>query len=110
MQITDKLTFRRGTTPTLTITLDEPELLQNSTLYLSIKQQRHMLVKSGTALTVDRTAGTIQVQLSQAETLQYREGSAQIQIRGVTAAGNAWATDIASIEVQPVLQNGVIAP
>ena len=97
----------RGTTPTITLTVTDVPL-SGASLYLAFRQGRHLLIKSGEDLTVDTGNNTIEVTLSQEETLQFAPGSCEVQIRGVYATGTSFATEIIQDTVYDVLQNGVI--
>lgn len=97
----------RGTTPTITLTVTDVPL-SGASLYLAFRQGRHLLLKSGEDLTVDTTNNTIEVTLTQEETLQFAPGGCEIQIRGVYATGTSFATEIINDTVYDVLQNGVI--
>lgn len=97
----------RGTTPTITLTVTDVPLT-GASLYLAFRQGRHLLLKSGDDLTVDTGESTVEVTLTQAETLQFAPGSCEIQIRGVYATGTSFATEIITDTVYDVIQNGVI--
>jgi len=103
--------MRRGTTPTITATVDAD--LTGMTLYLAFKQAGSApLVKTDADLTVtvEDGATTIETSLTQAETLALCEGvDVKVQLRAVTVGGAvALATDIASIPVERILQDGVL--
>lgn len=98
----------RGTTPTITLTVTDVPL-SGATIYLAFRQGRHLLIKTADDLTVDTDAGTVEVTLTQAETLQFAPGSCDIQIRGIYATGVSFATEIITDQIYDVIQNGVIA-
>lgn len=97
----------RGTTPTITLTVTDVPL-SGATIYLAFRQGRHLLIKSGSDLTVDTAEGTVAVTLTQAETLQFAPGTCEIQIRGIYATGVSFATEIITDQVYDVIQNGII--
>ena len=97
----------RGTTPTITLTVTDVPLT-GATLYLTFRQGRHLLIKTGADLTVDTGHNTVEVTLTQSETLQFAPGSCEIQIRGVYATGTAFATEVIIDNVYDILQNGII--
>ena len=103
--------MRRGTTPTITATVDAD--LTGLELYLAFRQgASRPLVKSGSDLQVDVADGktTIEVKLTQEDTLSLSDTSAvDVQLRAVKDGGAiALATTIASIEVDRILQEGVL--
>lgn len=98
----------RGTTPTITLTVTDVPLA-GATIYLAFRQGRHLLIKTDNDLTIDTGAGTVEVTLTQAETLQFAPGSCAIQIRGIYATGVSFATEIITDQIYDVIQNGVIA-
>lgn len=98
----------RGTTPTITLTVTDVPL-SGATIYLAFRQGRHLLIKTADDLTVDTNAGTVEVTLTQAETLQFAPGLCDIQIRGIYATGVSFATEIITDQIYDVIQNGVIA-
>lgn len=106
--------MRRGTTPTLTVTPtvkrgEEVEVLDLSgyeRVILTFK------TKCGKELDVekDRLAfdeGVIAVTLTQEETFDFN-GAAEMQIRAVTDAGVAIASDIATVDFKRILLEEVI--
>ena len=103
--------MRRGTTPTITVTVDAD--LTGMSLYLAFKQPgTPPLVKADTDLdvTVEGQETTISATLTQEETLAMREGvDVKVQLRGVDNSGAvAVASSIGSIPVSAILQDGVL--
>lgn len=108
-KITEVTSFSRGTTPRVTLNVAPSEVLNGAVLHLCIKQGKQaVIVKETKDLTIDLGTGTVAVTLSQTETLRFAEGTAECQIRGVTASGAAWATDIEPVQILRILENGVI--
>ena len=68
------------------------------------------ITKTGDALIVgvDETGSTISFSLTQEETLGLAVGSASVQVRFIDIDGVAQATEIATLNVDKVLLNGVI--
>ena len=97
--------MRRGTTPTYTIYIDDIAELEQQDIYVTIKQDNTAIVKHGADLTVD--ANSVQFALSQEETLSLHHGYADVQMRGIKN-GFAWATDMAVLPIEPILQDAVI--
>ena len=102
--------MRRGTTPTLVFTV-EP-VLDLSTLaeaWLTIYQAGEVATKTLPELT--QTENGFQVTLTQEETLRLRAGAGcRIQLRALTGAGQAMASNILSLPVGGILKCGVIGP
>ena len=101
--------MRRGTTPTITATVDAD--LTGMALYLAFKQAGSApLVKTDADLAVTVEDGTtvIETSLTQAETLALREGvDVRVQLRAVTNSGQtAVASNIGTIPVAAILQDG----
>ena len=104
--------MRRGTTPTITATVDAD--LTGLALYLAFSQAgcSPLFVKTGDELvvTVDGDQSTIECALTQEDTLKLNAGGmVEVQLRAVASGGAvALATDIASIPVERILQDGVL--
>lgn len=100
--------MRRGTTPTLTLTVNDMDLTAIRSLYVTITQFSNIITKTSDDDSLKVEEHTVSVWLSQEETLSFKTGYAEIQIRGVAENGEAFATDIAKIPVKTVLLEGVI--
>lgn len=102
--------MRRGTTPTLVFTV-EP-VLDLSTLaeaWLTIRQAEVEITHSLPDLVP--TEGGFSVTLTQAETLGLSaSASCRVQLRALTGAGQAMASNILSLPVGGILKCGVIGP
>lgn len=102
--------MRRGTTPTITATVNAD--LSSMTLYLAFKQANaDLMVKSGDDLsvTIDGEQTVITCELTQTETLALQHGDVKIQLRAVADGGDtAIATNIVSVPVETILQDGVL--
>lgn len=96
--------MKRGTTPTLTLTVDTD--LDGWTVYVTVKSGCTSITVDDAPITVEDGVSTILVTLSQEETLALRD-SAEIQLRAIKD-GTAIATDIAKVDVGRILQDGVI--
>lgn len=71
----------RGTTPTITITIRNPgelNLTQAEAVYVTVRQGKHSVTKTGDALVVETAA--VSFWLTQEESLDFREGRAEAQI------------------------------
>lgn len=102
--------MRRGTTPTLQLTLTGVEEISADTLYVTLKQSQREITKTNSDLTIEvlESESVINLYLSQRETLSLRKGPCEIQVRGINILGDAWASDIATIEIKEILKDGVI--
>lgn len=105
--------MRRGTTPTLRVTVDAD--LTGMSLYLALKAGgRALVVKRNADMDIevdgegDDAATVITVKLSQSDTLGMKSGDkCEVQLRAVTDGGEtALATNIGSLPVQRILQDG----
>jgi hypothetical protein len=101
--------MRRGTTPTIVITVTGEDF-DGSTLYVTIEQGALELTKTGSDVTVTptETGSTVSLYLTQEETLMFGKGKASIQIRWINGSGVAQASPIRTIDVSPILLEGVI--
>lgn len=108
------MAIRRGTTPTLTITAEGIDLI-GKTVYVTIDQAGHgQLTKlfpnnDGSIWLESEGSNTlIHVYLSQHDTMAFKPGKAQIQIRWIEEDGTAHASDICTIMLTKTLLEGVI--
>lgn len=97
----------QGTTPTLVLDLDGVHDLEEATCYVTFKQGLNKkLTKSGSDLVVD--GNEIAVFLTQEETLAMVPGGCYVQVRWIYSDGTSNTTDIARIQVNPVLLKEII--
>lgn len=99
--------MRRGTTPTITCTLDtDIDLAECERIRVIIRQGGHVrLVKDTSDLTIQDK--TISVKLSQKETFSFYPGDADIQVR-IKASDAVYATGIKSIQIDKSLDEEVL--
>lgn len=99
----------RGTTPTIIIRVTGEDF-DGATMYVTLEQGNVELTKTGedVLVTATETGSTVSIFLSQEETLAFSKGNARIQIRWIDSSGIAQASPIRSIEVDPILLEGVI--
>lgn len=102
--------MRRGTTPTLAIHVDQD--LSGCEVYVTLAQRGKQITKreSDFDMKVSGGATTINLTLSQAETLSFtaeRGSAVEVQVRYVKD-GRACATDIVSVPVTRILKEGSI--
>ena len=100
--------MRRGTTPTNTFSV--PIDLSAATVYITYAQSgRTVIEKTGDDLTFDSSAGhKIVGELSQQDTLAFKAGAVEIQIRAVFETGEALASNIISTTFDRILKGGEI--
>lgn len=101
--------MRRGTTPTIIIRVIGEDF-DGATMYVTLEQGSYEVTKTGDDVTVTPTesGSTVSIFLSQSETLGFSKGTARIQIRWIDSGGIAQASPIKSIDVGPILLEGVI--
>jgi hypothetical protein len=102
--------MRRGSTPTNVFHL--PIDLSQATVFVSYEQHKRVIVeKTGSDLTFAGTTGnyTITVELTQQDTLKFRDGNVNIQIRYVFPTGDADASNIVTTTAERILKDGVIS-
>ena len=103
----------RGTTPHFILTIEGADLT-DQTVYVTVRQRQTEITRSGEDLTVTAdTSGTapvstVEVLLSQEDTLALREGTAEVQVRFIDGDGVAEATETATLVVDRILLDGVI--
>ena len=98
--------MKRGTTPTLTLTVDAD--IVGWTVYASFRTNGKVFTFENDRLqmTSEDDVTTILLTLTQEETLAMH-GSAEVQIRAIKD-GTAIATDIQRVDVGRILKDGVI--
>lgn len=101
--------MRRGTTPTITITVSDLDVSDLGTIKVTFKQGNIELTKTTDDITVDTENNALSIPLSQDDTLMFGSGSVSVQIRGLLADGTtAIASKIKTISMERVLLDGVI--
>ena len=105
--------MRRGTTPTINVTV--PSDISLMSIHLAFKVGRTLIEKKGADLTVTTETDAkgnvsthVSCKLSQADTLSMAAGqNCEVQIRAIDDGGlTALATTIASLPVERILQDG----
>lgn len=96
----------RGTTPQIQLTIHHVDLENCKSLYVTLKQDDIEITKTKEDLTI--SGEKLSVTFSQDQTLSLKEGRADIQVRGITDVGKAFATSIYSFKVNRILKDGVI--
>lgn len=102
----------RGTTPDYNLYVSGWDLTSQS-VYVMLKQGRKaQLTLSGDRLSImynpETQMSTVSFRLNQEETLGFKAGVVEVQIRFVDEDGIAEATNIKTVSFQPILEGGVI--
>lgn len=102
--------MKRGTTPTLQITVTGIDVQYLTSIFLTLKQKKVEITKRETDIVkvYDETNNRLDVQLTQKETLSLEDGMVNIQLRAITSQGKAIASNIRTIPVDHILRDGVI--
>ena len=97
----------RGTTPSYTLYFtDDIDLTAVQGFNVTLKQGHYMITKQDVEVNAEEK--TISFSLTQAETLGFKDGDAEMQVRGKFANKIAFATKICRVPVNRVLLEGVI--
>ena len=97
----------RGTTPTISLTVNGLSELQIHSAYLTIKQGGKVIEKIADDITID--GDSLKATLSQTETLGFEAGlNVSIQLRVLTKSSTAYATKVLKVPVEEVLKDGEI--
>lgn len=96
------------TTPTFTLTFDDPvlDLTVADHVYVTFQCGQYKLTKTGDDLTV--AAKQIDVWLSQEETGSFIPGNVNIQVNWTDGAGNRAASDIVTCDISQQLLQAVV--
>lgn len=98
--------MRRGTTPSNTFMTDI-DLREADVVYITYAQQgRPIVEKTITDMTI--TQSSVEVMLTQSETLKFKNAEVEIQIRARFPSGRAVASNIIKTTAERVLKEGVI--
>lgn len=98
--------MRQGTTPTIQITVNYIDLADMENIYVVFEQNGYLLKKSMSDLKIENNV--ISVILTQEETLSFKNGNCNIQLRMITYDGIAMASPIKTVNVYSVLNKEVI--
>lgn len=98
----------RATTPTCILTLpdtSEVDLTEMTEVYFTLVQGKNNKIDK----IVDPTdSKTVEVTLSQEDTLNLKDGIAEIQLNWIDASGNRGATYVSTIRIDKQLLNEVL--
>lgn len=110
----DKMQFIRGTTPSIDITVkSELDLHLLTQVWLRISQQKGKIVvdKDITDLVdIDYDEKLMIFKLTQDDTLSFKPGDAEIQMRILLNDGTALACIAETVEIADINKDGVITP
>lgn len=97
----------RGTTPDIIATLTGVDLSDVVVLYVTLQQGSVVVEKNLDEVIID--GSEIHVTLTQEETLSFTANTeVKMQVRGLMSDGRAFATNIRTATVKPILKEGVI--
>lgn len=98
----------RGVTPTFTLTISDQtiDLTQAANVYVTFSRRGKSITKTGADLTIG--TNTIEVSLTQAETLSFPEGTAEVQANFTYADGTRCATEIEAVDMTRQLLERVV--
>lgn len=102
--------MRRGTTPTVKINVDGISVTELDEIYLTFEQRGLEITKRETDITKDTIGGKnmLKVNLTQEETLSFKDGNIQIQFRAKTLMGTVVASTIVTDTLEHILMEGEI--
>ena len=91
------MSVARGTTPTYTLTFEEPtlDLTEANGVYVTFRKGSKALTKTGEDIEVE--AKQIKVYLTQRETLSFSTGEVKVQANWTTLGGKRASSNVASI-------------
>lgn len=98
--------MRRGTTPTLIISVTGIDMTDIATWYVTVAQDSMQITKSNEDLEIEDNV--IKMPLTQAETMKFKQGEVSVQIRARTNEDIVIASGIKTIDIDRILYNEVI--
>lgn len=99
--------MRRGTTPTLQITVTGLTDIEVQNLYLTLRQGQTTIEKTESGVTID--GEVISATLTQEETLSLTaKMDVAMQLRVLSTNNTAYASNIITVPVEAILKEGVI--
>ena len=97
--------MRRGTTPTLSLMIDDVDFSLIDKAELTLRQREKNIIVKNMKIYVEQAV--LQTKLTQQETLLLKSGDCLLQIKVLFNDGNVAATDIITINVQDILNGEV---
>lgn len=99
--------MRRGTTPTLQITVTGLTDIEVQNLYLTLRQGQTTIEKTESGVTID--GEVISATLTQEESLSLvAKVDVALQLRVLSTNNTAYASNIVTVPVEAILKEGVI--
>lgn len=106
--------FIRGTTPSIDVTVkSELDLHLLTQVWLRISQQKGKVAVDkdiSDIINIDYDKNLMIFKITQEETLSFKPGDAEIQIRLLLSDGTALACDAETVEIGDINKDGVITP
>lgn len=105
----EQVIMSQGTTPTLVLVVDESDLTQ-ARIKVTIEQNGRQINFSNDRIEsmLDDQNTILMIHLTQRETLDLRPTEGDVQVRWVNPDGEAYITEIETIEIAKALYKGVI--
>lgn len=98
--------MRQGTTPTIVINVNNIDLSELKSVYITFEQDGFLLKKDMSQIEIEDDE--IRITLTQEETLKFKKGIVNVQLRAITQDGLAIASSIATTTVHRILDKEVI--
>ena len=104
----------RGSTASIEVILEDVSSNDINKLYMTVRQKTLVLTKVSSSEGEDvlywneEDGLHVEIELTQEETLQFRYGVAEVQVRGVRNDGSIFASEICTIDVNRVLFDKII--
>ena len=98
--------MRQGTTPTIVINVNNIDLTELKSVYITFEQDGYLLRKDMSQIEIEDDE--IRITLTQEETLKFKKGIVNVQLRAITQDGLAIASSIATNTVHRILDKEVI--
>lgn len=104
--MSSKSILPRGTTPGYVLQI--PMDLSGMSVYVTIKQgDKKVIIRNGIVEPYEDGC-TVTIKLTQEQTLVFKEGTAQVQVRAIDSTGQAYKTEVGQLDCDLLLQDGVI--
>ena len=104
------MSIRRGTTPTLTLYVEDVDLSNLKDIVVSLRQGDTLISKHKEDQDVTVSSDHVSVNLNQTETLKFNPYDiVEVQIKGQDESGQVFATDILRVSVSDILDESVMA-
>lgn len=98
-----------GSTPTMVLHVNSSfDLTELKMIYITFEQRGSILTKHSDESGINITPDSVEVTLTQEETLVFKPGQVNVQLCCVSYSGHVLKTNIVEIEARPSLIKGVI--